>query len=240
MALQARKYSCCNISKSGLTVDESRFFYALITFLNILAFVGAITHAKKEGGSLKKMVMSLIRGVVMTFPKVLCWVLYGILWLLPEGLFRCLPISFKWKIRLGRRYALKAGLGLEQEAELGVTELKDVYKRVQRKRIPRYQGGAGEASPLSDFLGIYDMLLAVTEQMHYSDIMNLSRVSKSMREAVLPANDIDRRVDVFKRYSCLADGKTYCYTCDKQICTVSPAATMMHCKHHLFMPDISI
>jgi hypothetical protein len=239
MALQARKYSCRNIGKD-LTVCQFRFFYALIDLLNLLAFIGAIIHAKKEGESLRKMVMSLIRGVVMTFPKALCWILYGILWLLPEGLFRCLPISFKSKVRLGRRYALKAGLGLEQEAELGVTELKDVYKRVQRKRIPRYQGGAGEASPLSDFLGIYDMLLAVTEQIHYSDIMNLSRVSKSMREAVLPANDIDRRVDVFKRYSCLADGKTYCYTCDKQICTVSPAATMIHCKHHLFAPDIFI
>jgi hypothetical protein len=224
MESQGRKCSYCNVNKTGLTLDVSRFFYALITLLNVLAFFGAISYARKEGESLKKTVVSLFRGVVLNFPKILIFSVYGILWILPECMFRCLPISFKSKVRHSRRYALKTGLALEQEAELGVTELKDVYKRVQRKRAPRYQGGTGVVSPLSDFLGIYDILFAVTEEMHYSDIMNLSRVSKSVREAVLPANDIDRRVNVFKQYTCQSGLKKNCYTCDKPICTVSSVA----------------
>jgi hypothetical protein len=206
-------------------VDVSRFFYALITLLNIVAFFAAVSNARKEGESRRKTFVSLFRGVILNFPKVLFYFMYIILWILPESIFRCLPISFKSKVRHGRRYALKTGLALEQEAELGVTELKDVYKRVQGKRAPRYQGGAGEVSPLSDFLGIYDMLFAVAEEMHYSDIMNLSRVSKSVREAVLPTNDINRRVNVFKQYTCQSGLKKNCYICDKQICTVSSVAT---------------
>jgi hypothetical protein len=180
-----------------------------------------MSDAKRQGESLRQLVISLSKGVFLNFPKLIVCVLYGILWLLPEGIFRCLPISFKSKVRLGRRYALKSGLGLEQKAELGVTELKEMYKQVQKKRKTRYQGGPGEVSPLSNFLGIYDMLIAVTEEMHYSDIMNLSRVSKSVREAVLPANDIDRRIEIFERYTCLRDQKRGCWACDKQTCIVS-------------------
>lgn len=65
------------------------------------------------------------------------------------------------------------------------------------------------------------MLIAVAEEMHYLDIMNLSRVSKSIREVVLPAHDFDRRVDVFRRYTCPGKEKTDCWVCDKQICAVS-------------------
>jgi hypothetical protein len=161
--------------------------------------------------------------LLLIVPKIVFWALYGIIWIIPEVFFRCLPLSFKSKVRFGRRYAFKSGLGLEQKAELGVTELKDVYKQAKMKRKTRYQGGAGEVSPLSNFLGIYDMLMAVTEEMHYSDVMELSRVSRSVREAVLPANDIDRRIETFKRYTCREDGKKECWICDKQICNVCSA-----------------
>jgi hypothetical protein len=168
-------------------------------------------------------VSKAVLNVFLNFPKILFWVLYGILWVLPEVFFRCLPLSLKSKVRFGRRYAFKSGLGLEQKAELGVTELKNVYKMAQRRRKSRYQGGTGDASPLSNFLGIYDMLMAVTEEMHYSDIMELSRVSKSVREAVMPANDIDRRIETFKRYTCRNDQRKDCWICDKQICNVRSA-----------------
>jgi hypothetical protein len=223
---RGRKWSYYKLNETGLTADGFRFFYALITLLNMIAFYGAVSKARREGESLRMTVVSLFKGVVLNFPMRLCWVVYSILWIIPECIFRCcLPAFFKSKVRLGRRYALKTGLALGQEAEFGVAELKDVYKRVQRKRAPRYQGSAGEPSPLSEFLGIYDMLFAVIEEMHYSDIMSLSRVSKSVREAVLPANDIDRRVAIFEQYTCQSGLlKQNCYTCDKQICSVSSVA----------------
>jgi hypothetical protein len=226
MVSQGRKCSHYKLNKTGLTADGFRFFYALITLLNMIAFYAAVSKAIREGASLRTTLVSLFKEVVLNFPKMLCWVVYSILWTIPECIFRCcLPSSYKSKVRLGRRYALKTGLALGQEAELGVAQLKDVYKRVQGKRASWYQGSAGEPSPLSEFLAIYDMLFAVIEEMHYSDIMSLSRVSKSVREAVLPSNDIDRRVAIFEQYTCQSGLlKHNCYTCNKQICSVSSVA----------------
>lgn len=196
----------------------------MIALLNLVAFIGALVTARRQRQSIKDVLVVLGKALMvrlLAIPKVLAAILIGILWIIPECIFRCLPLSFKSKVRFGRRYALKVGLGLEQKAELGATEMNDMYKQTRRKRMPRYQGGAGEACPLSNFLGIYDMLIGVTEQMHYLDVMNLSRVSKSVREVVLPAYDFDRRIETFRRYTCPGKKKEVCWTCDRQICIVS-------------------
>jgi hypothetical protein len=148
-------------------------------------------------------------------------ILVLILWYVPQSCFRCLPLSFKSKVRIGRRYALKSGLGVEQRIEHRIMELKGKYEQSRRKKGPRYQGGAGEASLLSNFLGIYDILIIVSADLHYSDVLNLSRVSKSVHESVLPAHDLDRRIAMFQRYSCSAATKTSCWICDKQMCDVT-------------------
>ena len=207
------------------------FFYALIAALNIMAFFGAVASARKQDESLKELVISLLKfalDCMHNIPKGIAWILAGVLYFLPEGIFRCLPLSFKSKVRFGRRYALKGGLALEQKTELGVVELKDMYKQRKRREIARYQGSGGEESPLSNFLGVYDMLMAVTEQLHYSDIMHLSCVSKSVREAVLPAHDFERRIETFKRYSCPVGRKKECWICDKQVCRVSLIPSIEH------------
>lgn len=108
-----------------------------------------------------------------------------------------------------------------------------MYKQNKRRRSDRCQSSGGDESTLSNFLGIYDMLMAVTEELHYADIMNLSRVSKSMRESVLPAHDFDRRLEAFKRYTCPGANKTHCWLCDKQICTVSIPTLPWSCDHLL-------
>jgi hypothetical protein len=203
---------------------KSRFFYAIMSFLNVLAFFVTLSKTKERAQAFKEFTLALFRLVLQCFismPKGILWTLVGIFWAFPQALFRCLPISFKSKVRFGRRYAVKTGLGLEQKCELGITELKDVYRHGESRRSPRYKGGPGERSPLSDFLGTYDMLITVSEEMHYSDIMNLSRVSKSVREAVLPAHDLTRRLEIFRRYTCTDGLKTDCWVCDKSICTVS-------------------
>jgi hypothetical protein len=164
--------------------------------------------------------------------------LAAILWYLPEFIFRCLPLSFKSKVRFGRRYAVKSGLGIEQKTELGITELKSVYKQRKKKTNLRFQGGPERASPLSDFLSVYDMLLTVAEYLHYSDILSLSLVSISVREAVLPANDFDRRTELFQRYTCPGT-KSLCWMCDTQICTVS-FPSQIHFRLTNYSPELSI
>jgi hypothetical protein len=204
------------------TNRRSRFFYALLSFLNIVAFFGAIREGKRRGESLRKSFVDLCGLLVLCLFAILkgaMALLAAILWYLPEGIFRCLPLSFKSKVRSGRRYAVKSGLGIEEKAELGITELKAVYMQRKKKNPWRFQGGLGQASPLSNFLGVYDMLLTVSEDLHYSDIVSLSRVAKSVREAVLPANEFDRRIALFQRYTCLGT-KTPCWMCDTQTCTV--------------------
>ncbi|KAF2031147.1 hypothetical protein EK21DRAFT_63917 [Setomelanomma holmii] len=204
----------------GITLSA---FYAAISLLNIIALLGAISAARREGESPPEFMGKLAKTSlehVMNIPKGLVILLVGILWFLPECIFRCLPLSFKSRIRFGRRYAVKTALGAEQKTELGIMDMKNYYEQTKRQRMARYQGGSGEPSPLSNFLNVYDMLMVITEELHYSDVMNLSRVSKSVREAVLPAHDIDRRLQTFRRYTCPGGHKSYCWLCDTQICTV--------------------
>jgi hypothetical protein len=201
------------------------FFYTLVSLLNIIAFVGALVGTKKRDESLTSWLLSLLKiagQFAIAIPKGLAMLIVGLLYFLPEAIFRCLPLSFKSKVRLGRGFALKSGIGLEQQAELGVVELKDMHRQRRMRRFPRYEGTGGEASPLSRFLGVYDMLMCVTEELHYCDIVQLSRVSKRVREAVLAERDPIHRRDAFKRYTCSGDTlKSACALCERQICSVS-------------------
>jgi hypothetical protein len=205
----------------GITLS---FFYALISLLQITAFVGALLGARKRGESFQDLMRSVLKNMLeftLNIPRWIAWLLLGILYFLPEWLFRCFPHTVKSKVRLGRRYALKGGLSLEQKAEIGVEELKDMYKQNKNRGLDRYQGSGGAEVPLSKFLGIYDMLMAVTERLHYSDVVNLSRVSKGVRDSVLPSHDFNRRLEIFRRYTCDNENKQDCWICDKQVCMVN-------------------
>lgn len=204
--------------------NKSRLFYALLCLINIVAFFGSLSDAKRRGESFRVMALALFKvllNCILNIPKGLLIVLAAILWLIPEYFFRCLPIKFKAEVRFGRRYALKSGLGIEQKAELEVNELKNVYRDSKRSKH-RYNGGSCSPTPLSDFLGIYDMLMAVTEELHYSDVLNLSLVSKGVRHAVLPTEYFEQRRAAFLRYTCAGEKGESCWLCRKQICIVGP------------------
>jgi hypothetical protein len=200
----------------------------------------ALIHAfamRPQSQSLKESLKSSFRDMArfpISFTREIGLFLLNILWRLPQIAFRCLPLSFKWKVRFGRRYTWNSMLGLEQNAGLWVTNLKGMYKEHREKKKPRYHSGAGQPCPLSKFLSIYDMLIVVTQEMHYLDIMNLSRVSKSVREVVLPASDMDPCMEVIRRYTCPGEEKTICWICDNRICTVG------HLSHDLLFPLIHL
>jgi hypothetical protein len=142
-----------------------RFFYALIAAINTIAFFGALVGTKKRDESLTEHIVRLLKKSTESLwnaPKGIALIVVGILYFLPQVIFRCLPLSFKSKVRYGRRYTVKTGLGLEQKAEIEVVELRNRYKQSKREEYTRYQGSGGEQSPLSNFLGIYDMSVSLS------------------------------------------------------------------------------
>ncbi|KAH7370966.1 hypothetical protein BKA66DRAFT_191732 [Pyrenochaeta sp. MPI-SDFR-AT-0127] len=211
-------------------------FYVLISLLNIIAFVVSYRDAKKAGQSLRGMTLETIKGsfvVLRGVVRFLWLTCIAFLYYLPQLVFRCLPLSFKAPVRIGRRHVVKAALGMEQQTEMKVMKLTtDVSKMRSEKK--RYRGGDGAGTPLAEFLSIYDMLILVTEQLHYIDMVNLSRVSKSVRESVLPLQDYDRRISVFKLYTCHGSEKWRCWMCENQICKTCsqrpliPLTTLLH------------
>ncbi|KAJ4362501.1 hypothetical protein N0V83_010595 [Neocucurbitaria cava] len=216
------------------------FFYALISLLQMLAFFGTICtannqaiHTKQNWTYIAKSTFYCV-GQIPRGAMLLSWAL-GVI--LPEYLFRCLPQWIQKPVRYGERQVAKAGLGVVQETEMQVTGVTTSVKHKIRGRREngKYAGGEGEQTPLAEFLGMYDMLMLVTEHLHYIDINNLSRVSKSVREAVLPEQDFDRRMKVFKLYTCSnTPHKEQCWTCNNQVCadcstTISfPQTTILH------------
>jgi len=210
-------------------LTKARFFYSLFALLNIVAFICAIVGARRRGESVRHMLlafMSVARDFFLLIPRGLVYLLIAILWHTPEWFYRCLlPRSIKSKVRVGRRYALKTGHALGQKVELEVIELKSTYKDTTGSRTPRYRGSSGAPSPLADFLGIYDMLMLVTKDLHYTDVMALSCVSKSVREAVLPADFFEQRLHAFRRYTCSDEERQGCWLCKKPICAVSESCS---------------
>lgn len=158
--------------------------------------------------------------ILREIPQALILLLGFILYWLPASVFRCLPLSIKSLVRQGRRLVFKTGLGAEQKIELAMTELT-AGMSINKLHPEGVQVGRGQFSLLSQFLDIYDMLLLVTQELHYLDVLNLACVSKSVRESVLPEQDLRRRLGVFKMYTCLEDSNAKCcWTCTNQICSV--------------------
>ncbi|KAF2202578.1 hypothetical protein GQ43DRAFT_470795 [Delitschia confertaspora ATCC 74209] len=154
---------------------------------------------------------------LLSLPRLFFMVFIIITWI-PVALFRCcLPTSWKAKARYGRRYAMKAS----QQAVSKSKEIKMKAFQGEKETTSRYENLSGEGKPtnLADFL-CYDILMIIVEDLHYVDVMNLARVSKSVREAVLPATDYARRIQHFKRYSCPGNpsSKTECWVCTNQVC----------------------
>jgi hypothetical protein len=199
------------------------FFYTMIAVTNILICCGACVYHYRESKKNNKSFAKWLWEAAIMFPKVIAIIIWAILCLFPINLFRCLPIAFKAKTRYARGYTAKTGLRAVDATEVQLEKLAKKVPMRKREAGMRYKGGIpGEPANLADFLGIYDMLMIVVEDLHYADILNLSLTSKSVRESVLPAEDYERRVKHFRMYTCESTSKTQCWVCTNQICDVSP------------------
>jgi hypothetical protein len=152
--------------------------------------------------------------------RILAFLIFAPLYWIPLLLFRFLPISVKSRVRFARRYVAKAGQGMEEKSEVQLKTLTKKYNG--RGEIGVYAGkGNGEPANLAEFLGIYDMLILLVENLHYVDLVNLGLVSRSVREAILPSDAYAQRMVHFKMYTCHRKGKRKCWICEMQICSVS-------------------
>jgi hypothetical protein len=152
---------------------------------------------------------------IWLLPKLIMVILQVLIYYLPMGVFRCcLPTDVKSRVRFARRFTVKAGVGLEQNIEMKMA----AYQSTLRPR-KGYIDSKGKDVPLSSFLRVYDILILVARELHHVDIVTLACTSRSVREAVLPAYDFDRRLSVFNLYTC--DGpKKSCWLCTNKICKV--------------------
>ncbi|KAF2873478.1 hypothetical protein BDV95DRAFT_592839 [Massariosphaeria phaeospora] len=158
--------------------------------------------------------------MVWTIPLA---VFYTCMWTAPVDLvYLCLHPGDRSNRWYGERYAAKTIQRLVEKVETAVKSIINLRGDGERagKRASAIQLGRGQASELSNFLGIYDMLILVAHDLHYIDIMNLRLTSKSVRQAILPAQDygLEKRLDHLKRYSCDADNRMKCWVCTIQVC----------------------
>ena len=196
----------------------------MIVIFGLMAFINHAKLVKEQGVSPFKHAFKTAAKLVIFPMQALLGILLAVFWLLPwiipQMIFRALPLSFKAPVRSNRRYAVKVQQGVEQKMLMKIRKIKKQMNKKSHIK-ERYQGGEGQKSPLSDFLGIYDIFMLIIEDLHYLDVMNLSQVSKSVREVVLPVHDFDRRKFVIECYTCRFTSKFKCWACTNTTCSVS-------------------
>lgn len=85
---------------------------------------------------------------------------------------------------------------------------------------------------LNQILAIEHLLLPIAENIHYVDLVNLSRTAKSVNELVFPPQDIVFRRAKLQGKSCSDTSKTTCWNCSRQVChvcTSNPRGFFFHC-----------
>lgn len=188
--------------------------------MGMVIFLGTMRNLKQQILTLANTIKVCVIAIGKCFlymPRLLIFMFPCLLYHTPVFFFRGSPMKVKGPVRAARRYTVKTALGVEQKAEVALKELQtELAKR--RENVGRYQGPPGNPTPLADFLGVYDMLIMVDMYLHYVDVLNLAAVSRSVRESVLPATDLHRRLTVFNQYTCCDRERRRCWACPNQTC----------------------
>ncbi|KAF2011242.1 hypothetical protein BU24DRAFT_277346 [Aaosphaeria arxii CBS 175.79] len=197
---------------------------AIIVVLNTAVLILSFTHIIKTVRAEGKGTLMFFCEAALVAPRAMVIAFAVLICVIPLLLLKCLPISLKVRIRYARRYLTKVLGRVPPPTEIKLADLTPFRKPGGKSRKREYRGtDPGTPNNLSDFLGIYDMLMLVTQHLHYSDIQSLSLVSKSVREAILPSDTpISVRDLHFRMYTCSSEDdindKRPCYVCNAQIC----------------------
>ncbi|OCL05466.1 hypothetical protein AOQ84DRAFT_355945 [Glonium stellatum] len=152
--------------------------------------------------------------------------------LLPVCLFNCLPMCIKSRARFIARCVAKTSRRMPSPREIKLQRMRPKNPK------PHYEGRyEGKGTAFTDFL-CYDVLVLISRDLHYVDLVNLSLASKSVREVVFPRADFATRSEHFKMYSCDELTKTQCWVCTVQVCTscqitrpIRETHTLYHLNH---------
>ena len=68
---------------------------------------------------------------------------------------------------------------------------------------------------------LHDSLILIASRLHYTDIVNLSLASKSLRQVIFPSPDLATRSEALRIHACENGSKSQCWICASQICHVS-------------------
>ncbi|KAF2440010.1 hypothetical protein P171DRAFT_489786 [Karstenula rhodostoma CBS 690.94] len=141
---------------------------------------------------------------------VLC---FWILCYVPCLVFRRLPESFQARILFAIRCSSKsiqARFRQRSSAQGARDDHSGTWTHVLREKSP--------VTPLAEFLGVYDVLVMVATHLHYNDIVNLSLVSRSICQTLLPAPDSAQQPLHLGAYTCDPVTRAQCWACLNQIC----------------------
>ena len=90
-------------------------------------------------------------------------------------------------------------------------------------------GSVSKQPDLAYILFLHPVFSLVTRNVHYVDMMNLTLVSRSVRNAV--HQSLNPAPYTLRRNTC-ANGTRYdCWSCGNQICNVSIRCGLVHCRY---------
>jgi hypothetical protein len=151
-------------------------------------------------------------GLVKLGPVILLCILkciLQILWGISLFLVHLLPKPMQSRLRYVSRYLSKSGQRIHPPHPHAI--------RLQPLRA-KFRTDA-KAAGLADLLK-YDILVLIAKQVHYVDLINLSLVSRKVRQAVFPPSEIGARSERLRIYTCENGTKSQCWVCNIQICNV--------------------
>ncbi|CAI6299959.1 unnamed protein product [Periconia digitata] len=170
--------------------------------------------AREENRSVREaLVMSSIESLKV-FPLLL---FYGCVYAPFSCIFRCLPISVKSRVRFARGFTVKAGQGIVDKGQMRLEHIKKTTETSTDKAHIDLRDS--QPASLADFLSVYDMLILISQDLHFVDVMNLGLVSKRVRQAVQPSDAHIQRMLHFRMYTCQSNSKSKCWICLNQTCT---------------------
>jgi hypothetical protein len=66
----------------------------------------------------------------------------------------------------------------------------------------------------------FDILILVSQYLHYVDLVSLGMTSKAIRKVIFPSANVGNTVEMYRKYSCEGAIKSRCWICNRQICKV--------------------
>lgn len=146
--------------------------------------------------------------------------LYSILTFFLKTVFRLLPAKVRYSMRyLSKSIQRMHVLHIIRSRPLPTTTPKD-ENTIMLRPLPRVTSNNDGAIDLAHFL-CYDILVLVASRIHYLDLLNLSLVSRGIRQIIFSDPVLPARFKYFRTITCKRTKfQFHCWICNIPICGV--------------------